>query len=186
MDEDEIRRRRKESPFDKIDELFEQFGLDPGEFDKMFREMHRNLMDAMRSGSGIEPGKPFVSGFSFKLGPDGRPIIENFGNRPQRVPGGLARISDEREPVTDVVEEGDRIAVTMEIPGVDKSEIRLNAREDTLEISVDSERRKYHKIVRLPAAVKPSSAKATYKNGVLDVSMERAKPGGTGVPVQVE
>jgi HSP20 family protein len=186
MDPDEWERRRKEHPFDKIDELFEQFGIDPNEFDRMFRDMHRNVLDAMKSGSGIEPGKPFVAGFSFKMGPDGRPIIENFGNRPQRVPGGIAKMSDEREPVTDVVDEGDKIAVTMEIPGVDKSEIRLQARDDALEVSVDSERRKYHKIVRLPATVKPQSAKATYKNGVLDVTMERAEKGDGGVPVTVD
>ena len=73
----------------------------------------------------------------------------------------------------------------MEIPGVDKRDIKISARADALEVSVDTDRRKYHKILRLPGKVKPETTKATYTNGVLDVTMERAEA-GEGVPVEVE
>lgn len=187
-DEDEPvrpRRKRQANPFDAIEDIFDQFGVDPNEFDKMFRDVHKSLMDAMRSGGGMEPGKPFVTGFSFRMGPDGKPHFDNFGNRPQRQPGGMPRISDEREPLTDVVEDKEHVAVTMEIPGVDKTDIQLEAKEDSLEISVDTDSRKYHKIVRLPGKVKPDTTKATYKNGILDVTIKRADT-GKGVPVPIE
>lgn len=179
------RPRKRPSPFDAFEDIFDKMNVDPSEFDKMFRDLHKSVMDAMRSGTGMPPGKPFVTGFSFRMGPDGRPHIENFGNRPARRPGEMPRISDEREPLTDLVEDGKHIAVTMEIPGVEKTDIQLEAKADSLEISVDTEARKYHKIVRLPGKVKPESTKATYKNGILDVILERAESAG-GVPVSIE
>lgn len=185
-DEDERRRKRREDPFDAIDDLFDQMGVDPTEFDRMFRDIQRSFMEAMKSGSGIEPGKPFVTGFSFKMGPDGKPRIENFGNRPTRQKGGMPNISDEREPLTDVVEDDTTIAVTMEIPGVDKKDINIQAHDDSLEISVDDEKRKYHKTVKLPGEVKPESAKATYKNGVLDVTLQRTEKKSGGYQINVE
>jgi HSP20 family protein len=185
-EDDERRRRRREDPFDAIDDLFEQMGLDPGEFDRMFRDIQRSFMDAMRSGGGIEPGKPFVTGFSFKMGPDGRPRIENFGNRPTRAKGGMPHISEEREPITDLVEDESTIAVTMEIPGVEKKDIHIQAHPDSLEISVDNEARKYHKTVKLPAEVQPETAKATYKNGVLDVTLQRTAQRQGGYQINVE
>ncbi len=186
MDDDEPRDRdKKRDPFDAFDDIFERMGFDRGEFDRMFREIQKAMFDAMKSGSGVEPGKPFVTGFSFKMGPDGKPHIENFGNRPRRSQGGLPVISDEREPLTDIIEDEDTIAITMEIPGVDKRDIKLSARVDALEVSVDTDRRKYHKILRLPGKVRPETTKATYNNGVLDVTIERADV-GEGVPIEVE
>lgn len=177
--------RKRKSPFDAFDDLFEQMGIEPDEFERMFRDVHKSLMDAMRSGSGIEPGKPFVTGFSFKMGPDGKPRFENFGNRPTSAPGGVPRISDQREPLTDIIEDKDAIAVTLEIPGVRKEDISIEARPDVLEISVDTEARKYHKIVRLPGKVKPETTKATYNNGILDITLQR-EDAGEGVRIAVE
>jgi HSP20 family protein len=45
--------------------------------------------------------------------------------------------------------------------------------EDSLEINVDRPGRKYHKLLDLPCGVNPSTTKATYKNGVLDVEIQR-------------
>ncbi|RLF10715.1 MAG: Hsp20/alpha crystallin family protein, partial [Thermoprotei archaeon] len=54
-------------------------------------------------------------------------------------------------------------------------------------ISVDTERRKYYKEVKLPARVKPDTAKASYKNGVLEVKLEKLEKGrerGTRIVVE--
>lgn len=185
MYSDDDPRKKKKNPFDAFDDMFAQMGMDPDEFERMFRDVHKSLMEAMRSSGGMEPGKPFVSGFSFKMGPDGKPRFESFGNRPARGEGGLPRISDEREPLTDIIEDKAQIAVTLEIPGVNKKDIQIEAKSDSVEISVDTDTRKYHKIVRLPGKVKPETTKATYNNGVLDVLIQREDT-GTGVRVAVE
>lgn len=179
--------RRDRSPFD---EFFRGFGIDPAEFDKVFDEMQRSLQDALKNMSGVEPGKPYVHGFSFKIGPDGRPHVTEFGNRRQAPlkAGAKPVLSEEREPVTDLIEEEGQISVTLEMPGVDKKDIDIRVTERELEIHVDTPQRKYFKSLKLPSEVKPPTTKASYKNGVLDITMEKARRSPTkgGHKVRVE
>jgi HSP20 family protein len=42
---------------------------------------------------------------------------------------------------------------------------------------VDTPQRRYYKEVKLPARVKPDTAKASYKNGVLEVKLEKVEKG---------
>ena len=155
-------RKKRYNPFDL-------FGDD---FERMFEEMERMMEEAFQSTS-IDMEQPFVRGFSVRVGPDGKPHIQEFGNKPLRAPSGESQISEEREPLTDVIEGDKIVAVTVEIPGVDKEDIDLEVMEDSLEINVDRPGRKYHKLLDLPCGVNPSTTKATYKNGVLDVEIQR-------------
>jgi len=51
----------------------------------------------------------------------------------------------------------------------------LTGTEETLRIRAHSESRKYEKSVSLPTPVDISTAKAKYKNGVLEVIIKRKK-----------
>lgn len=176
-------------PAADMEKWFRSMGIDPREFQKLVEEMQRNLQDAFKN-FGTDPSKSFVGGFQVKVGPDGKPTFNTFGNKPSVKPnaqGGSipSIVSDEREPLTDVIDEGKHIAITIEIPGVARDDIDLNMNETELEISVDTEKRKYHKSIKLPARVDPTTTKATYNNGILDVTV--AKKGGQGgvkIPVQ--
>ncbi len=162
------RNKRRKDPFDI-------FGFDD-EFERMFQEMERMMQRAFRLPfDKMEPGKSFVHGFSVKVGPDGKPRIQEFGNHRIKSKEGNAGISDEREPLTDVIEGEKEVTVTVELPGVEKHDIDLKATEDELEITVDTLHHKYHKVVDLPDEVKPKTTKATYKNGVLDVIIRKKK-----------
>lgn len=178
-------------PMKNMESWFRSMGIDPREFQKLVEDMQRNLQDAFKEW-GNDPSKSFVSGFQVKVGPDGKPSINTFGNKPQVKPSGPGKkgiasvVSDEREPLTDVIDEGTKIAITMELPGVTREEIDLQMNESDLEISVDSERRKYHKRVRLPAAVDPKTTKATYTNGVLDVTVNKKDKAPGGVRIEVK
>lgn len=183
---DEDKNRRRKNPFDFIgDDEFERIF---DEMQKMFENVNfKDLMEDMLR-NGIEPNKRFIRGFSVNIGPDGKPKIQEFGNRPIRSPKGTSTISDEREPLTDIIEGDSDIAITIEIPGVEKDNIDLNVTEETLEIKVDAPERKYHKVVNLPNKVKTKSTKATYKNGILDIVLEKKdnKKGGSGYKVSIE
>jgi len=177
FDRDKDRRRRK-SPFDFMDD--EDFERIFDEIQRMFEstDLKEMIEDMFRSG--FDPNKRFIHGFSMNIGPDGKPRFQEFGNRPTKTPTGEPVISDEREPLTDIIEGDEDVAITVEIPGVDKEDIDLNVTEDILEITVDNPKRKYHKRVDIPCNVKPKTTKATYKNGVLDVVVKRKgkkKPG---------
>jgi HSP20 family protein len=63
------------------------------------------------------------------------------------------------------------VSITVEIPGVEKNDIDLSVVGQTLKIKVDSAERRYFKEVQLPAHVDPGSTKATYNNGVLDITL---------------
>jgi len=173
---------RRRWPF--RDDLFDEL---EGELEEMERNMLR-LFEGMKNVS-LEKqgeGEPYVYGFSMRVGPDGKPHIEEFGNIPgKRI--GTEEVSMEREPLTDVIEGDKEISVIAELPGVEKKDINLSATEETLEIKVDTPERKYSKEVRLPAKVKAEITKASFKNGVLEVKLKRAKDKKEkGVKVKIE
>jgi HSP20 family protein len=191
-DDEYFRRKRRKYPFDSIGE---------DEFEKIFAQMQEEIQRLMESdklkdymeemlknfGEGSF-NKRFVRGISFKIGPDGKPRIQEFGNRPIKSAKGQPTISDEREPITDIIESDEDVAVTVEIPGVEKNDIDLKVTNDTLKIKVDKTQRKYHKTLDLPCDVIPNTTKATYKNGILDIVIkrkEKRKP-GKGFHVNIE
>jgi HSP20 family protein len=138
---------------------------------------------------------PFVYGYSMTIGPDGKPQIREFGNvKPstEREPYGPHRpridVKEEREPLVDVISTNNETKIVVEIPGVEKQDIKLYGTEKTLTISVDTPQRKYYKEIDLPVIVDPKTAKSNYKNGVLEVTLtkkkEQKKP-PKGEPIEV-
>jgi len=161
-------------------------------------EMHRYMEEMMRGAEErglvrtrrtpygeIREFGPFVYGFSVRIGPDGKPEIQEFGNVvPRRF--GRPEIREEREPIVDVYEEDEEVRVIAELPGVSKDDIELRVLDERrLVIKASGEERKYYKEVDLPCPVDPDSAKAAYRNGILDVKLKkRAKPEGRRVKIE--
>src|SRR5207244_1296085 len=94
-------------------------------------------------------------------------------------------VAGDREPLTDVNEDAKQVSITMELPGVEKKDINVHLTDDELEIAVDNELRKYHKRVKLPAKVDAKTTKATYTNGILDVTVQKRSPSTGGMKVVV-
>lgn len=183
---------RRRSPFSRIFEEMERMMRELDEmfsksFEELEREVPRSLIRERRTDRGyIREVGPIVYGYSIRIGPDGKPIIREFGNiRPGREPE-IVEVSEAREPLVDVYEEEDVVKVVAEVPGVEKDDINLNATERKLVISVDTPQRKYYKEVDLPAEVDPKSAKASYKNGVLEVVLKKVGKGESGVKIKIE
>ncbi len=169
--EDERRKKTNTDPF--ADPMFA--GLAPflrnfhQDFERMQSEMQGLMRRALEAQASGVQGEPFVFGFSMKVGPDGNPRLEHFGNVAP-TPGGVP--SEGREPLTDVLETDHEITVTCELPGISKEDVNLHVSVDRITVRVDSPR-KYHKVIPLPATVIAKSAKATFKNGVLDLTVQR-------------
>ncbi|WP_440059177.1 archaeal heat shock protein Hsp20 [Thermogladius sp. 4427co] len=180
------RRRRRffEDPFRYFDELFNEM---MEELDRMLREFERYPIDIRElEKRGAKVYGPYVYGFRITIGPDGRPVVEEFGNV-KRVRG-RSVITEEREPLVDVFESDDEITVVCEMPGVDKDKINVEVGEDrkTLIIRASDTDRKYYKEVKLSSEVDPESAKASYKNGILEVKLKKLKTERKGFKVKVE
>ncbi len=149
--------------FDRIDEIMEQF-----------------MNEAFKQVKGWEG--PIVYGFSVSTGPDGEPVFQEFGNVKPGTRGPV--LKEETEPLTDVIDCKDSIKVYAELPGVEKENIDIRVDEASLTISAEKQRRRYYKALTLPSRVKPDSAKASYKNGVLEICLE--KNSTPGMPLKVE
>jgi HSP20 family protein len=106
-------------------------------------------------------------------------------------------------PACDVTEGKDTITVKAEVPGVEPKEIAVTLNGDVLTIKGEKEEKKEEKderrhrverswgafmrSVRLPATVDGSQVTATFKNGVVTITLPKA-PGakGTTIPVKAE
>ena len=179
-------RRKKDGDDDEYADMDDEF-LDAleEEFENItstFEEIRKRLMREAAS----RAANPYVYGFSMRIGPDGKPSVEEFGNVPG-ILSGHASVPGEREPLTDVIEGDKDITVVIELPGVEKESIDIDTTEGSLEINVKAPGRPYHKKLSFPAEVKPDTAKASYKNGVLEIRVERLEQRrGGGYKVKVD
>lgn len=177
------------------------------DIERMIEDMEKEMADAMKEMERLMPRDmvreqrlpdgtirreygPFVYGYSVRVGPDGKPVIREFGNiKPgsSREEGGMPlNLQDQREPLVDVIEDGNTVKVVAELPGVEKEEIKLYVTERSLTIEVDTPERKYHKELDLPAEVDETSARSTYKNGILETVLTKKRKKDKGTYIKVE
>ena len=157
--------RRRRSIFDIFDDILR-------EFEREIMDLEEELASIIQRSSTIRG--PYYYGIRITIGPDGVPRVEEFGNI-RRGRGGKPEIREEIEPLVDVIEHDDEIWVVAELPGVEKDKIKVRATEDRVVIKAEGER-KYYKVVELPARVDPKSARASYRNGVLEVKLKKLEP----------
>ena len=155
------------------------------EFDKLFKKMSRsfNLENVIGEFESTGTSGPFYYGYTVTVGPDGKPMIQEYGNvRPNVLPS-----SNGREPLVDtIVDEKDNvIKLVAEMPGVEKNDIKVVVEGKSVDISAERGEKKYHVKVPIQDNVDKDSAKASYKNGVLEVSFKRIKTEPTGNTLEV-
>ncbi|WP_225332966.1 Hsp20/alpha crystallin family protein [Halomicrobium urmianum] len=114
-------------------------------FDEFFRELERMMNDVM--------------------GANGDVHIERGGSGP--------------EPTSDihldVHETDDEVRVVADVPGVDKEDIDLKCDGKVLTLDATATQRQYSERLSLPTSVDEHSASATYNNGILEVTFDRAE-----------
>jgi HSP20 family protein len=130
------------------------------EFENMFKNIEakapKDLVkeyETPRGGKVGEYGR-FVYGYSMTIWPNGIPKVREFGN--VRSPFSSRRgefftrplISSEREPLADVTITDKEVKVVVEMPGVSKENITVNAYDNSVEvITTGTDERKYHEVV---------------------------------------
>lgn len=117
-------------------------------------------------------GGSIVHGYSMVMGPDGVPVVREFGNVKYPVKESPPQITEAAEPLTEVINGKDFVRVIAEIPGVSRDDVKVNVNGQSLVIEVDSHGRKYRKSVRLPA-VKLGDPSFTYNNGIFEAKLPK-------------
>jgi len=158
------------------------------EFDRIFKRMSNsffNIDDIFEDfkGNGSESG-PYYYGYTMTVGPDGKPVIKEYGN----VKPGLLPTSETREPLVDtIVDKKEKVVkLIAEMPGVEKTDVKIVVENKIVNVSAEHDDKKYHAKVPLQYKVDENSAKASYKNGVLELVfklVEDEKPKGKTVEV---
>ena len=137
------------------------------ELNGYFESFEKDIEEAVKSNifGDDKWARPFIAGFSFNVGPEGKPSVQLFGNNPTSIDGFRSPIN---EQVID--ERNGALRLLLEMPGVEKRDIKVEATEDTAIITAENEDKKYRAEIELNASVRPDSGKAEYKNGMLEIS----------------
>jgi len=159
------------------------------EFDKIFKRMSGSFFDIddifeefKKNGSTTGP---FYYGYTMTVGPNGKPVVKEYGN----VKPGLLPTSETREPIVDtIVDEKEKLVkLVAEMPGVEKTDVKIIVQDKFVDISAEHGEKKYHAKVPINRKVDENSAKASYKNGILELVfklIEDEKPKGKKVEVE--
>jgi HSP20 family protein len=176
-------------PFGDIDALMREMERAFSEqFREMEKELPKNLVREKKLPDGTTKKEigPIVYGYSVTVGPDGKPVVREFGNVRKGEGTPWKEIQDKREPLIDVVTSDKDVKVIAEIPGVRKEDVNVTVKDRSVVISVDTESRKYFKELELPGVVDPQGAKSTYNNGILEITLPLKSTGGTGLSLKVD
>ncbi len=159
------------------------------EFNRIFKKMSSSFFDIddiaeefKGNGSNFSP---FYYGYTMTVGPNGKPVVKEYGNvKPELLPS-----TDTREPVVDVIvdEKEKLVKLVAEIPGVEKTDVKILVQDKFVDISAEHGEKKYHVKVPIKHKVDENSAKASYKNGILELVfklIEDEKPKGKKVEVE--
>lgn len=108
---------------------------------------------------------------------------------PKRERGQMPALA--REPLADLKETDKQITASLDMPGVDKKDIKLNITEDGIEVKVEQKEEKkeekegyiriergersYYRNLPFPAKIIPEKAQAKYENGVLEITAPKAE-----------
>ena len=175
-------------------------------FDQMRRDMEREFEDIEKKvpkdllreydtpqGGKVREVGPLVYGYSMTVGPDGKPRVKEFGNmKPSRRLGfgtgtGRPEISGEMEPLADTTATDKEVKIVIDMPGISKDKIKVNASEGKVEVKSDDPQRRYHKTIELPSETDIETARCAYNNGILEITFnkkEQAKTKGKTIKIE--
>jgi HSP20 family protein len=119
----------------------------------------------------IKKGMKGVYGFTINTAGAGSPKVQTFGNI-KKTPDG-PKVDEEREPITDIFDEKNEIIIIAEMPGIDESDIKIDLKEDILEIMAVSNSRTYRKELLLPMKATIQNLSRKFTNGILEIRIKK-------------
>ena len=149
--------------------LFDDLDKEPEDILEMFE---RTLKSFERLPANSEFEGSFFYGFSITQGPEGKPVIREFGN--VRPSGGSISRSDVREPLVDTVydRKHNLVKVVVDMPGVDPDEVSVIVRQRSVRVKAEDGGRRYQTEVPLDIPVDATPLKKTFNNGIMELTLK--------------
>ncbi len=119
----------------------------------------------------LRKGMKGVYGFTINTAGGGSPKVETFGNI-RKTPEG-PKVDEEREPITDIFDEEKEIMIIAEMPGIEENDLKIELKEDILEISAVSKSRSYRKELLLPVKAVMADLSHKFTNGILEIRINK-------------
>ena len=170
------------------------------EFNRIFKQMSSSfgylddVFEMLKNTSGVSG--PIIYGYTMTVGPDGKPVIQEYGNvKPDMLPTAdscgcsnhsQSPVVEKREPLIDTLvdDKEQTLKIVAEMPGVEKADVGIVVDEDIVHIDAERGEKKYHVNVPIQQKVESDSPKATYKNGILELTFNLdTTPKGKSVDV---
>ncbi len=157
------------------------------EIDRIFKSMSTSFFDVNDTFGEVKGNSnsgPLFYGYTMTVGPDGKSSVQEYENvKPDR-----SLVSDAREAIVDtIVDEKEKVVkLIAEMPGVEKTDVKILVDKNVVDITAEHGEKKYHCKVPLQHKVDENSAKATYKNGILQLIFKLVVEKQTSKRVEVE
>ena len=151
-----------------IEKIFENMYREIQSLDSIFIDNQINFPKNM------EFGKPYFYGYTMQIGPDGKPVVQEFGNiENTRQIQKADSLQEYREPFVDVIDdkEGNKIRIIAELPGIKKANIKITENQGTVQIKAENGDRKYNTDVPTGRKLDSLKSKATFTNGMLELEI---------------
>ena len=173
--------------FPGMEEMMKEMEREFMQFKDIEKQVPKDLIREQRAPDGSVKREigPIVYGYSMTIGPDGKPVIREFGNV-KRSTEPFKGITEKREPLVDVVDGERNVRVIAELPGVKKEDVDVQVKDGVIVISVDTEDRKYHKELQLPESAVVEGAASTFNNGILEITFPKRRGGASGVRLKID
>jgi len=138
----------------------------------------------------IAPWRPF-QGLTAWESDFERTLEDFFGRRLAGPFGGFPRAFGATAPGVDVYEEKDEVVAKAELPGLEKNDIEVNVVDHQLTIKGEKKQEReieeknfyraersygaFFRTIEMPAEVESDKAKASFKNGVLEIHIPKTE-----------
>ena len=146
-------RKRKVFGDDLLDDLSELDGL----MGELFHNLPLGELDEFDEA-------PSVQGFFFKISGKSHAGFEGESNGESKW-----------TPLVDVLNGAKEVTVITEMPGVDEDAVSLSFNDRMLAVKVLDKKRAFSKKIKLPVLVSRKGARASLKNGILEVVLKKKK-----------
>ncbi|MGE4595895.1 MAG: Hsp20/alpha crystallin family protein [Thaumarchaeota archaeon] len=159
--------------------IFNDLFKDLDGFEEIFREFEHEMNDDLVNminkieSEDRHRSEPFIYGYSINIDENGKAEINEFGNIKSSSEGEEnLEVSESREPLVDIIEGKNAVTVVIELPGVEKSDIKVEIKESIIFVTTINSKN-YYKEIPLTGKIIANSARARYNNGILEIIINK-------------